>query len=128
MKISSIAYDKAFPKTKVSIKTKTLKHPWITKGLLKSSKTKQRLYEKFLKKQTNENETTYKKFKNTFEKLKKQAKTNYYANELTKATGNTKKTWSVIKEVIGKTKVQNDNLPKYLNVCLLYTSPSPRDS
>ena len=34
----------------MKIKTKDLESPWITKGIKKSSKKKQRLYSKFLKK------------------------------------------------------------------------------
>ena len=33
-------YDKIFEKFPVMVKSKTLKNPWITKGILKSSKTK----------------------------------------------------------------------------------------
>ena len=50
--IFSKAYDIAFPVKEVSIKTKTLLNPWFTKGIKKSSKKKQKLYEKFLKKGT----------------------------------------------------------------------------
>ena len=35
---------------KMKIKTKDLESPWITKGIKKSSKKKQHLYSKFLKK------------------------------------------------------------------------------
>ena len=45
-------YDKIFEKFPVTVKSKTLKNPWITKGILKSSKTKQRLHDKFLKSKT----------------------------------------------------------------------------
>ena len=31
-------YEKAFPKVEIKIKTKSLLSPWMTKGLLKSSK------------------------------------------------------------------------------------------
>ena len=39
-------YDKVFEKYVITVKSKTLKNPWITKGILKSSKTKQRRYDK----------------------------------------------------------------------------------
>ena len=42
-------YDKTFKKFVVTVKSKTLKIPWITKGILKVSKTKQSLCDKFLK-------------------------------------------------------------------------------
>ena len=54
-------YDKSFPKLEVKVKLKSdQRSPWITKGISKSSKKKQRLYEKFLKNRTPKNEETYK--------------------------------------------------------------------
>ena len=50
LKVFSRKYDLAFPLKTFSVKRKTLQYPWITKGLLKSSKRKQKLYEKFVKK------------------------------------------------------------------------------
>ena len=76
--IFSVLYDTAFPKRKIEVKTQHLQSPWITRGLQKSSKWKQRLYEKFLKKRTIENETIYKKYKYLFEKIKKKSKTSHY--------------------------------------------------
>ena len=38
-------YNEAFPKQKIKIKRKSFNSPWMTKGLVKSSKKKQRLYE-----------------------------------------------------------------------------------
>ena len=45
-------------KGKVKVKFKSNQSPWITKAIAKSSKKKQRLYEKFLKDRTTENEET----------------------------------------------------------------------
>ena len=45
-----------FPLTEIEIKPKNLKTPWFSKGLKKSSKTKQRLYIKFLKNKSAESE------------------------------------------------------------------------
>ena len=39
-------YDKTFEKFVVTVKLKTLESPWITKGIIKSSNIKQRLYDK----------------------------------------------------------------------------------
>ena len=50
LKVCSGIYDLAFPVKAISVKRKTLQNPWMTKDLLKSSKRKQKLYEKFLKK------------------------------------------------------------------------------
>ena len=63
-------YDEAFPKVKIKIKSKSFLSPWITKGILKSSKRKKKLYEKFLKNKTYSNEINYKTYKNVFKTIK----------------------------------------------------------
>ena len=102
MKFSEL-YDVAFPETKIEIKTKNLLSPWLTKGLRKSSKRKQKLYEKFFKKRNLANEMAYKSYKNLFEKLKKK---NYYQDKLKKCEGNIKSTWKIMKEIVGKVKIK----------------------
>ena len=93
-----------FPLTKIEIKPKNLKTPWFSKGLKKSSKTKQRLYIKFLKNKSAESEEKYKNYKNLFEKLKIKSKKNYYASLLNKYKYDTKRTWQVMEEITGKQK------------------------
>ena len=93
-----------FPLTEIEIKPKNLKTPWFSKGLKKSSKTKQRLYIKFLKNKSAESEEKYKNYKNLFEKLKIKSKKNYYASLLNKYKYDTKRTWQVMKEITGKQK------------------------
>jgi len=56
-------YDKNMPLVKTKNKRKknnSQKIPWITKGILKSRKTKNKLYKKFIKDPTQRNELTYK--------------------------------------------------------------------
>ena len=67
------------------IRLKNVLSPWITKGIMKSSKRKQKLYLKFLK------QKTYKNYKNIFERVKQRSKKNYFANLLTKHQNNAKK-------------------------------------
>ena len=47
----SSLYDECFPKKKIKLKPQKYNNSWITKGIKKSFKRKQKLYEKFLKKQ-----------------------------------------------------------------------------
>ena len=98
--------------TKIKVKPKNLKTPWFSKGLKKSSKTKQRLYIKFLKNKSAESEEKYKNYKNLFEKLKIKAKKNYYASLLNKYKYDTKRTWQVMEEITGKQKKKSSCLPK----------------
>ena len=49
-----LLYDNYFPLRKIKTKAKDLKSPWITNAIKKSSKKKQRLYQKFLKQNESE--------------------------------------------------------------------------
>ena len=109
-------YDIAFPERKVEIKQKNLTSRWITRGLKKSSKRKQRLYDKLLKRRNGKNEKVYKMYKSLFEKLKLQSKKLYFQNKLKQYENNIKNTWKIMKVIIGKSKVYNDNFPKILNI------------
>ena len=42
-------YDGCFRRVKIKVKARNSFKPWITKGIAKSSKKKQKLYEKYLK-------------------------------------------------------------------------------
>ena len=56
-----------------------------------SSKRKQKLYKKFLKRRTTENKETYKTYKNLFEMIKQKSKKSFYSAKLIKFQGDTKK-------------------------------------
>ena len=60
-KIFSELYEERFPLKAFQIKVKKLQAPWISKGLKKLSKQKQKLYIKFLKTKLTQNEQIYKK-------------------------------------------------------------------
>ena len=97
----------------VTVKSKTLKKPWITKGILKSSKTKQRLYDKFLKSKSYEHQIK-KNYPKLFESIKQTTKSQYYSKIILHYKDNVKITWQIIKEVIRKGKLVNNLLPKHL--------------
>ena len=99
-------YEIAFPERKVEIKQKNLTSPWITRGLKKSSKKKQRLYDKLLKRRND---------KSLFEKLKLRSKKLYFQNKLKQYENNIKNIWKIMKVIIGKSKVHINNFPKILN-------------
>ena len=107
-------YDKTFEKFAVTLKSKTLKNPWIIKGILKSSKTKQRRYDKFWKSKTYEHEISYKNSRKLFESIKQRAKSQYYSKMILHYKDNIKQTWQIMREVIGKGKLVNNSLPKHL--------------
>ena len=104
-------YNECFPKIKVKLKPQRQFNPWITKGIRKSSKKKQKLYENFLKKRTKQSETEYKVYKNMFESIKHKSKKSYYSQKIIEYKDNAKKTWNVMKELIGKTRKSEPHLP-----------------
>ena len=67
-------YNHCFPKIKVKLKTQRQFNLWITKGIRKSSKETQKLYETFLKKRTKQSETEYKVYEIMFESIKHKSK------------------------------------------------------
>ena len=107
-----MAYNHAFQIKELSLKLKTVFNPWMTKGLQKSSKRKQKLYDKFLKSKTNENEEKYKTYNSLFEILKEKSKKFYYSRKLDSCKQNMKKTWDTVKEVIGKSKTFKNDIPE----------------
>ena len=92
-------------------------NPWVTKGIAKFSKKKQRLYEKYLKKRNPEYGKVYKNYKSFFESIKKKSKKLYYYEKLLKLQGNAKQTWKVMKEITGKTELlHTSHIPQIINV------------
>ena len=55
-------------------------------------------------------------FINLFESLKKKAKKKYYSEKISKYKHDAKKTWSIMKELIGKIKLKSSNLPRRITV------------
>ena len=92
-------YDTNSPIRECSLKDKDIKSPWISKCLKKSSKEKQRLYIKFLKNKTPEDEFNYKAYKSLLEKLRKKAKIIYCSKLLHKYKTDSKRTWQAMKEI-----------------------------
>ena len=105
-------YDNYLPKKNIKLKAEDLKSPWITRVIKKSSQSKQRLYEQFLKKRTERNELEYKNYH--FESVKKHSKKLHFSNLILKYKNNIKKTWEIIKESIGKGYCNYQCFPKKL--------------
>ena len=108
-------YNKLFKLYEINIPLKKSKNknnaanpkiPWVTKGILKSRKTKNKLYKKFIKNPNEKNESIYKTYRNKFNKIKNAAKKYYYSKEFNEHKGNLRYSWKLIKEVINKNKVK----------------------
>ena len=108
-------YDECFPVQTQYLKQKSIVNKWMTKGLLKASKRKQKLYKKFLKCKSRSNEKAYKNYAKIFDKLLQRAKKLHYTGLIKKHEGNIKKLWSTMKEIISKNK-ENIKNPNFLQV------------
>ena len=82
-------------------------------NLLKGNKNSKK---NFLKHRTRETELAYKSYKNLFESLKKKAKKKYYSEKISKYKHDAKKSWSIMKELIGQIKFKSSNLPRRITV------------
>ncbi|XP_065663015.1 putative histone-lysine N-methyltransferase 1 [Hydra vulgaris] len=87
-------YDANFPQYKVNLNKKSLKSPWITEELRKSSQVKI--------------------VSQLFESQKKNLKKKYYSNLLEKFKNNAKRTWQILNEITGNQKIKTCNLPKFI--------------
>ena len=103
LKQYSKIYDSCFPMKKVKVSNYRLSKPWLSKGLLKSIRTKNKLYKQYLSNQSPLYETGYKKYKNKLNHSLRIAKRLYYEKKIDAVKSNAKATWKVLNEII-KTK------------------------
>ena len=97
------AFNQACPVKSIKPPKKYIKRePWVTNGILTSSLTKSKLLKKKLKKPTEQNINTFKKYCMIFDKVKKMAKESYFNLELELNKNNLKKTWEILRQAIHK--------------------------
>lgn len=101
--------------------------PWFTQGLKISCKRKTTLYKKSIR--NNAFFSSYRKYRNMYNKLIKLAKKNYYNRILHDVKGDLKKTWTILREIISKVK-NKCTVPDLLNLiqpetfCLKLENPN----
>ena len=100
------------------LKKKTKKNrfhkPWISNGILKSIKTKNRLYKQFIRHPESQKKVAYKNYRNKLVRTIRMAKRLYYDKKILENKTNIKQTCKYLNEIINKTK----NKPK---VCSVFT-------
>ena len=116
MSIYADIFNEAFPLLKTRLHKKyTKREPWVSIGLLTSSRRKAKLFKKKLSKPTDENIKCYKNYLNLFNKTKRELKRNYYSHLLEVNKNNMKNTWSVLKQAMGKQN-NKSNLPQTFKI------------
>ena len=78
------------------------------KVIQEKTETVRNIFEKEVPK----NEKEYKDYKQLFEKIKKDSKKKYFQEKLSFYKNDIKNTWKTLKDVIGKTKINENRPPK----------------
>ena len=99
-------HDRAFPLTKSTPYRE--RKSWLPTELIYSIKIKNKLYRKYLKNPTDLNKDNYKAYKNTLNRKLREAEKQHYTHLIDQNKKNPRKSWQVIKEIIGK-KSQNES-------------------
>lgn len=87
-----------------------LNAPWMTQGLLRSIRKKNRLYKKLINSPSLSRESRYKTYKNKLTHLIRNAKRSYYDSKFESAKSDLKQTWKLLNEVINK-RTNKPSLP-----------------
>lgn len=93
------------------IKEKHYGKPYITPGIIRSIKHRNKL-QKLYAKWPLTYETQFKKYRNMLTKIVRTAKEDYLKSKLKQESGNVKKTWNTVNNIIGKNR---SNLPSSVN-------------
>ena len=81
-------------------KSKQKTKPWLTKGIMKSITTKNKLFAKCYKKNNTDLIVKYKIYLNKLTTIKRLSKEQYYTSQLIEHKQNISKQWSIINKVI----------------------------
>ena len=102
--------DENAPKVILKLSQKyIIREPWMTSGLLKSSKICDRLYKQQIGcNNSDDKRAKYLVYRNKYNSLKRIARKNYYSEQIRNFKNDSKKLWSIFNKVIGKTKNKLD--------------------
>ena len=95
-------YNKHFPKTRKKINIRKENKPSITAGIIKSIKTRNKLYIKFIKHPNDLNKNKYVSYRNKLTNLIKISCKKYFSSKFNMYKNNIRNTWQTINNVIGK--------------------------
>ncbi len=105
VKIFTDFYDECIPMKKYKCNNKKEpRFPWISRGLLKSINTKNKLYKRYVQKPCEERLGAFKIYRNKLNSLIRQSKREYYKRKFESVKHNLRKTWKTINSIIGRNK------------------------
>ena len=106
-----VLYDRNLPLCSSNNKKSCIRKPWITPGLLRYIKKKNKLYKKFLNDRSPSNQAKYKTYRNKVNNILHKVKRKYFCDKLNRTKHDIKGTWSVINKLLCKSK---RNPPQYI--------------
>ena len=101
-------FDKNCPVKTNKIKHKFTSKPWFTKGLVNACKKQKRLYKRYLKNRTKDNEYKYKIYKNKLTGIKRFCEKMYYSKLLENNKNDIKTTWKTLNKIINKNRTTSN--------------------
>ena len=101
---------------KLKLNSRAIRALGLLRVLQNHQKRNKDSYEIFFKNRTPKNEEIYKTYENLFETIKRRSQKNFYSEKLQKFKGDAKKTWSVMKEILGKCTTKSSTLPTKITV------------
>ena len=106
-------YEKNIPLAKMKSRRKN-KHPWITKGIMRSIKTRNKMYKLAVTTQSDTDFKKYRKYRNRLNSLIRLSRKMYYSQKFENNKNNVNGLWDTVKEITGKnnrdhTSVFHDN-------------------
>ena len=107
--IYSSTFNKCCPLSKVKKKVNYEKSPWITSGILKSIRHKNKLYYKFIQNPTSVRKLAYTRFKNRLTTTINLAKKLHFSNLIEDHKGDSTQLWKVINKLLHKKRGDDSN-------------------
>ena len=89
---------------------KTNKQPWITKGLMHSIKTRNKLYKAAVTTRCSKSFDKYKKYRNKLNTLIRLSRKMYYSQRVENNKNNLNGLWKTVNDLMGKNKKDNTNI------------------
>ena len=108
-----LTLDRVCPTKSITISgKKSIRDPWITPGLLKSSIRLSKEYKSYLKTKDITKFTTYVYHRNLLRKLRRTAKTTFFRSKFAEFNGNSRKVWNLINCVMNKVRNKRQIIEK----------------
>ena len=96
-------YNESYPLITKTIRCDNKRKAWLTAGIRESIKTKNKLYKKYLKRPITYGDS-YRLYRNRLTKIIKHSKNNYYLQKFNESSGDSKKTWKNINNILGRSQ------------------------